>query len=270
MAELSLTDAQRAKVERLKAEGDGFFVQKKYRKAHFKYSEAIKLDHSNAVLYANRAASALSMKECVAISNVLREINFMDIDTLTLVQMLEKLSNSILCIQRRGPVSGRLHMRVIVHDGIPVTTHTNLQALGSYDESLAAFEKALSLISPKPSASEITLKKQCEEGLGSVRDTISMLCKQDNDSFARVPIGQVKPDEFPWNRAMTMMDELVATRNPDSSVCNDTDHDMELIKSLMFSIQAWVIKNAHQVCSLQRCRQLIALQSRNLQREWRL
>lgn len=54
MAEPSI---QEAKVDQLKAEG---FVQKYFRKAHFKYSEAIKLD-------GNRAASALSMKEYVTI-----------------------------------------------------------------------------------------------------------------------------------------------------------------------------------------------------------
>lgn len=40
MVEPSIPD-QKAKVDQLKAEGDGLFVNKYFRKAHFKYSEAI-------------------------------------------------------------------------------------------------------------------------------------------------------------------------------------------------------------------------------------
>ena len=106
--------------------------------------------------------------------------------------------------------------------------------MGSYDQSASAFEKALSLL---PSANELsgsenTLKKQCEEGLGSVRETMNRLRQQDDDSFTRIPAGQVEADEFPWNRAMAMMDELVSSRNPNSSVCDDTDHNTDVIDSL--------------------------------------
>jgi hypothetical protein len=68
MAESLISDAPKVKIDEFKSEGDGFFVRKQYREAYFKYSEAIKLDRNSAVLYANRAASALSMKECVPIS----------------------------------------------------------------------------------------------------------------------------------------------------------------------------------------------------------
>ncbi|KAF4612295.1 hypothetical protein D9613_004070 [Agrocybe pediades] len=49
--------------ERLKTEGNAFHVTGKYREAYKKYSEAIKEDPTNAVYYANRAASSLAMKE---------------------------------------------------------------------------------------------------------------------------------------------------------------------------------------------------------------
>lgn len=67
MAE-SISNIQKAQAAKLKAAGNAFHVEGKYRKAYSKYSEAIKVDSTNAVLYANRAASALSMKECVTIS----------------------------------------------------------------------------------------------------------------------------------------------------------------------------------------------------------
>jgi Flp pilus assembly protein TadD len=49
--------------ERLKAQGNALHVQGQYKAAYKKYSEAIKEDPTNAVLWANRAASGLGMKE---------------------------------------------------------------------------------------------------------------------------------------------------------------------------------------------------------------
>jgi Flp pilus assembly protein TadD len=49
--------------ERLKSQGNALHVQGQYRAAYKKYSEAIKEDPTNAVLWANRAASGLAMKE---------------------------------------------------------------------------------------------------------------------------------------------------------------------------------------------------------------
>jgi len=78
MAEPSLSEAHKVEVDKVKAEGDAFFGQKRFREAYFKYSDAIKLDDNNAILYANRAASALSMKEYVLIST--RQINLFEIN----------------------------------------------------------------------------------------------------------------------------------------------------------------------------------------------
>lgn len=72
MTEPSILDAKNTSVDKVKAEGDGFFANRQYRKAYAKYSEAIKLDGQSAVLYANRAASALSMKECVFVLCVVK------------------------------------------------------------------------------------------------------------------------------------------------------------------------------------------------------
>ena len=72
MTEPSILDAKTTSVDKVKAEGDGFFANRQYRKAYAKYSEAIKLDGQSAVLYANRAASALSMKECVFVLRVVK------------------------------------------------------------------------------------------------------------------------------------------------------------------------------------------------------
>jgi len=98
--------------------------------------------------------------------------------------------------------------------------------LGSYDRSASAFEKALSLLPAQLSAQEKTLKKQIEEGLESVREAVGRLRRQDDDSFTRIPVGQINMEEMPWNRASTMMDELVSSQNPDSSV-RDIDEKID-------------------------------------------
>lgn len=49
--------------ELLKAEGNALHSEGQYKQAYQKYTEAIALDEDNAVLYANRAASSLALKE---------------------------------------------------------------------------------------------------------------------------------------------------------------------------------------------------------------
>ena len=50
-------------VELLKAEGNALHTKGQYKQAYQKYTEAIALNGNNAVLYANRAASSLALKE---------------------------------------------------------------------------------------------------------------------------------------------------------------------------------------------------------------
>lgn len=57
--------------ERLKAEGNALFVKKDYKRAHLKYSEAIKVDDNNAILYANRAACSQFLRKSVELLNML-------------------------------------------------------------------------------------------------------------------------------------------------------------------------------------------------------
>ena len=56
MSGAALSDA-----ERLKAEGNSLFVKSNFSGAYKKYSEAIKYDDKNAVLYCNRAACSLEI-----------------------------------------------------------------------------------------------------------------------------------------------------------------------------------------------------------------
>ena len=63
--ETPISEAQKRESDHLKAEGDTLFSQKLYKEAYAKYSDAIQLNGNNAILYSNRAASALSMEEYV-------------------------------------------------------------------------------------------------------------------------------------------------------------------------------------------------------------
>lgn len=56
-------DDIKARAEAFKAEGNALHLARKYKQAYAKYSEAIELDDKNAVLYANRAASSIELKE---------------------------------------------------------------------------------------------------------------------------------------------------------------------------------------------------------------
>ena len=49
--------------QQLKTEGNALFGKGQWRAAYDKYSEAIEHDDQNAVLYANRAACALHLKQ---------------------------------------------------------------------------------------------------------------------------------------------------------------------------------------------------------------
>lgn len=57
------SDDTKARVEQLKVEGNAFHSQGDYAQARSKYSDAIKLDDGNAVLYANRAATYIALKQ---------------------------------------------------------------------------------------------------------------------------------------------------------------------------------------------------------------
>ncbi|KAI0652345.1 TPR-like protein [Trametes meyenii] len=60
---MSSDDENKAKAAQLKAEGNALHVKGNHAEARLKYTEAIKHDGENAVLYANRAASYIALKQ---------------------------------------------------------------------------------------------------------------------------------------------------------------------------------------------------------------
>lgn len=57
-------EAKRA-AQAVKLEANGLFQAGKFKEAYIKYSEAIELDDTNAILFANRAACCLGLEEYV-------------------------------------------------------------------------------------------------------------------------------------------------------------------------------------------------------------
>ena len=57
------SDDDKARAEQLKVEGNALHAKGNYVGARSKYSDAIKLDGENAVLYANRAAAYIASKQ---------------------------------------------------------------------------------------------------------------------------------------------------------------------------------------------------------------
>lgn len=60
---MSTQEEVRALSGAVKAEGNALHVARKYREAYAKYSEAIEADGHNAILFANRAACSLELRE---------------------------------------------------------------------------------------------------------------------------------------------------------------------------------------------------------------
>lgn len=52
----------KAQAIQLKEKGNAHFVKKEFREAIQKYTEAIKLDDTNAVLFCNRAACSFALR----------------------------------------------------------------------------------------------------------------------------------------------------------------------------------------------------------------
>jgi Flp pilus assembly protein TadD len=62
-APTSVASSTQLTAAELKEQGNLFFLTKKYKDALSKYTEAIALDKTNAVLFSNRAACYLALKE---------------------------------------------------------------------------------------------------------------------------------------------------------------------------------------------------------------
>ncbi|KAK7063882.1 TPR-region domain-containing protein [Favolaschia claudopus] len=170
-------------MERLKAEGNALFGDGDYRAAYEKYSEAIReTSHSSrevAILYANRAACCLSMKE------------YMDA-----VHDGKKATNI-------DPTYVKAWVRVA----------TAFAKLESWDQSRAAWESALSsLPTTDLSPAQVTLKTQFETELKTVNaaETKSKASVKGG-KYTKVMAGT---ENMPWSRALALAQDEKLVKGP--------------------------------------------------------
>ncbi|KAJ7492236.1 hypothetical protein FB451DRAFT_522879 [Mycena latifolia] len=177
-------------VERLKAEGNAHHGQGNYQAAYQKYSEAIKEtplagDPILAILYANRAASCLAMKEYL--------------DALHDGQNAAKLD----------PTYAKAWARI----------GTAAHALGIWDVCRKAWKSGLTCLPTTDlTAAQLVLKSQFEEGIKVADAGEAKSMTSAERKVFHFPKDSSTLDNMPWNRALALAehDQLARGELPSS------------------------------------------------------
>ncbi|KIK02047.1 hypothetical protein K443DRAFT_6459 [Laccaria amethystina LaAM-08-1] len=160
--------------ERLKAQGNELHQKGRYQDAYMVYSDAIKQDPGNAVLYANRAAASLSLKEYLDAAQ-LRDFKASYLDP-TYAKAWGRLGKA---------------------------SH----ALSSWTKCIPAWEKALACLPPNDEMSSPAEKRmgaEFKEGLKKSQDAM----KQPKAPLPPVFSGFEDPENVPWKRALSRERQL--------------------------------------------------------------
>ncbi|KAL0065558.1 hypothetical protein AAF712_007469 [Marasmius tenuissimus] len=169
--------------QKLKDEGNALFAQKSYASASAKYSEAIALDDKSPILYANRSACRLNLR-----------------------QFLDAATDAFRATEL-SPTYGKAWARLA----------TARDALRQPWVSVEAWKKALGTLSKDDlSEAEIKQKAEYEAGLSAASKALEL-----NRSGADVgPRLEYKNDDrslTPWMCALALMPQLERERNHRSS-----------------------------------------------------
>ncbi|KAI3609899.1 TPR-likeprotein [Moniliophthora roreri] len=178
----SKEEARLRLAERLKDEGNALFSKQKYGPASKKYTEAIAIDNSNPILYANRSACRLSLK-----------------------QYLDAVADATRAVEL-NPMYAKAYARVA----------TARDALGQPSLSKVAWQKALdALPSENLTEAEMKQKKQYEDGLAAALKATKEEETNDRQHVSRM---KVPPkDATPWMCGMEMLPQLRREENYHSS-----------------------------------------------------
>ncbi|KJA23167.1 hypothetical protein HYPSUDRAFT_163391 [Hypholoma sublateritium FD-334 SS-4] len=170
--------------ERLKAQGNEFHQKGQYQAAHRKYTEAIKEDPTNAIYYANRAASSLAMNEYLDAAGDANKAKDLD-------------PNYAKAWSRLGSA----------------TFASSFRALAAYDASVNAWKTALECLPPKEQSNESqkTLRAQFAAGLAKARKAQNTPIDQDR----MIPLANDK--NMPWTKAAELEADYVAKQKHSSA-----------------------------------------------------
>ncbi|KAJ6601430.1 hypothetical protein DFH09DRAFT_1490793, partial [Mycena vulgaris] len=177
--------------QRLKVQGNDLHERKEYQAAYEKYSEAIQEDPTNAILYANRSASSLAMKEFLDAAYDAEKATKLDP---TYAKAWARLANA-------------------------AQASPKILGLGLWDKCINAWETALSCIpSQDLTSGQKALQGQFREGLKA-----SKAAKANPPPPSRlvgVPLGRGKNDirKMPWVRAAALEKKVLATQKQSSAI----------------------------------------------------
>ncbi|KAA1479181.1 hypothetical protein DENSPDRAFT_846114 [Dentipellis sp. KUC8613] len=176
---------------RLKAEGNALYVSKQYEEAIAKYTQAIEQDHSNAVLFSNRAACYQALK-------------------------------------RYGKAVGDAHKATQLDETFPkawARLATAQAALSQNTEALASWRRALAALPTEdPSPADIVQKEQYQASLLALENKMhepsqsSAPANDSADSSPGVIALSIPAGGAPWDRAKTIEPGLKAQGITNSSV----------------------------------------------------
>ncbi|KAJ3527907.1 hypothetical protein NM688_g8062 [Phlebia brevispora] len=163
--------------EYLKTEGNTFHTSGRYKEAYQKYSDAIAHDGENAVLYANRAASSLALKEYL---------------------------NAASDAQKAVTINAD-YAKAWARLG------TATQVLSLFDLSINAWESALKCLpedATKCTPMEARLKEQCCDGLKTAKRDKKKISEDLEDGRNFVAVSMTNASSLPWQRALSMANEM--------------------------------------------------------------
>ncbi|KAJ3869181.1 hypothetical protein EV359DRAFT_77009 [Lentinula novae-zelandiae] len=156
-------------IQKLKTEGNAFFVQKKYFEASAKYSEGILLGaDDNPILYANRAACRIAMSLYMDALEDARKATEID------------------------PTYPKGWFRLA----------SALEGIGQYAQSVTMYEKTIKVLSELPTP-PIELKEECEVNLARARKAVVPWTGRPENGI------EVKIDSglLPWQAAEKILSE---------------------------------------------------------------
>ncbi|KAM5536003.1 hypothetical protein V8D89_010261 [Ganoderma adspersum] len=170
------SDNNKTRAEQLKADGNALYVRNDFSAARSKYTQAIKLDDNNAVLYSNRAATYIALKQYLDAAKDARKA--VDLD----------------------PKNGKAWARL----------GKSAYELHLHELSVDAWKKALETLPASGlSSQEEQLKKHFEEGLKLAETGLAAVRDRSMDDNQMFTFPNT-PDKLPWMKALAMEDVLTA------------------------------------------------------------
>ncbi|OJT08469.1 hypothetical protein TRAPUB_652 [Trametes pubescens] len=207
---MSSDEEKRNAAEKLKAEGNALHLKGDHAGARSKYTEAIALDGANAVLYANRAAAYIALKQCVAAAIAMdRCCAGLTGDGHTGFWTPGGTRGRCARVRKLPHVGGAVEIDPSYGKGWARLAKATSE-LHAWPVSINAWKRALGTLPDSDlTPQQKELKKQYQEGLELAQTTL----KKQEEILQEGHNLQAMPNisERPWNRALEMEDVLTRT-----------------------------------------------------------